>query len=183
MKKIFRIVFCLMFTDVKFIFIKIFHFSKFKFNLINICSPASEIEMTGGSIEIGNKFRMRTNCHIRARKNAKVIIGDNVSLNYGAMIVSHEMIEIGDNCQIAPNVMIYDHDHDYKDKNGINSMKYVSKPIIIGKNVWIGANVVILKGSIIGDNCVIGAGCIVKGVFDSDSLIINNSAKKIIRST
>lgn len=180
MKKIIRTVFCLMFTNLKFIFIKVFHLSKFKYHLLSICSPMSEIDMTGGSIEIGNKFRMRSNCHIRSRKNAKVIIGHNVSLNYGTMVVAHEMIQIGDNCQIAPNVMIYDHNHDYKVRGGINTMKFKTNPIVIGNNVWIGANTVILRGTVIGDNSVVGAGSVIKGKYPKGAIIVQKKQDQLL---
>lgn len=81
-------------------------------------------------------------------------------------------IVIGDDVQFSPNVMVYDHDHDYKAKGGVKSMKYKTSPIFIGNNVWIGANSIILRGVRIGDNAVIGAGCIVnKDVPDNTVLV------------
>lgn len=92
-------------------------------------------------------------------------IGQEVFMNEGCIVVSREKITIGDNCSIGPNVMIYDHDHNYK-----NSMKgYLTTSISIGNNCWIGANSVILRGSKIGNNCVIGAGSIFKGILNDNS--------------
>lgn len=38
---------------------------------------------------------MRSHSHLRVRKNALLHLGDNVSLNYGNMIVSHEKTSLG----------------------------------------------------------------------------------------
>lgn len=127
-------------------------------------SPMAELTIDrGAKCNIGKLFRARSGCHIRVRRGARLIIGENTSVNHGCMIVCHENIKIGNNVQLSPNVMIYDHDHDFRAQGGIKEMKYKTSPIIIGNNVWIGANSIILRGSTIGDNAVIGAGSIVKG--------------------
>lgn len=181
MKKYVRSIICLLFTNIKFLYLKMIHFSDFKYSLKSICSPFSEVEIRNGKLRIGSSFKMRSNTHVRVRKDAELIIGDNVSLNYGDMIVCHEKIAIGDNVQIAPNVMIYDHDHDFRAKNGLKHMAYKSSPIIIGNNVWIGANTVILRGTIIEDNCVIGAGSVVKDVVSKNSIYVQKKDCSIIQ--
>ena len=81
-------------------------------------------------------------------------------------------ITIGNDVQFSPNVMIYDHDHDYSVDGGVKSMKYKCAPISIGNNVWIGANSIILRGSSIGDGVVIGAGSVVKGSVPAETIYI-----------
>ena len=78
--------------------------------------------------------------------------------------------------------MIYDHDHDFRIKDGLKSLKYKTSPIIIGNNVWIGSNTIILRGSKIGNNCVIGAGSVIKGTYEDGSIIVQkreNSVSKL----
>ena len=89
------------------------------------------------------------------------------------MIHCRSEIKIGNDVQFSPNVLIYDHDHDYKAEGGVKSMKYIETPVSIGNNVWIGANTVILRGASIGDNAVIAAGSIVKGTVPSNCLFLN----------
>lgn len=115
---------------------------------------------------------MRDGAKIRVRKDAVLKIGKNVSLNCNNMIVCREEIIIGDDVQLSPNVLIYDHDHDYSVVGGVKTGEYKTSPIKIGNNVWIGANAVILKGTTIGDNCVIGAGSILKGTYPQNSVIV-----------
>ena len=122
---------------------------------------------------------MRDGAKIRVRDGAKCIIGNNTSINSNNMIVCHESISIGDNCQFSPNVQVYDHDHDFRDPGGIGAMHYKTAPIIIGNNVWIGANTVILRGTEIGDNCVVGAGSVIKGSFPAGSVIVQKRTTEI----
>ena len=133
-----------------------------------------------GKLYIGKRFKMRSNCHLRVRGNGRLILGDDVSLNYGDMIVCHEDIKIGNNVQFGPNVLVYDQDHDFRAKDGLKKLLYKTSPVEIGNNVWIGANTVILRGTKIGDNCVIGAGSIVKGDIKSDCLFVQKTNRSII---
>ncbi len=110
-------------------------------------------------IEIGRKLVTRENVSIRAQ-NGKLSIGHNCFINANTNITCIESVTIGDRCQFGPNVVIVDHDHDYK---GISSEPLISGPVVIGENVWIGANSVILRGANIGDGAVIAAGSIIKG--------------------
>lgn len=93
-------------------------------------------------------------------------IGHSVFINEACMVVSREKITIGNNCSIGPNVMIYDHDHDYNNPTG----GYITASISIANDCWIGANSIILRGSKIGNNCVIAAGSIVNGVLVDNTL-------------
>lgn len=173
MKRILRALICESWTIFKFVWIKLFHWTNFHFGMINICSPMSEVDISKrGTLIIGEKFRMRSNCHLRVRGAAKVTIGKNVTWNYGCMVVGHEQIEIGDNVQFGPNVLVYDHDHDFRVEGGLNNSDFVTKPVKIGNNVWIGANVVILRGTQIGDDCVVASGSVLNGKYEKGQVIV-----------
>lgn len=146
------------------------------------CAIAPSAELTidnGATITIGTNYRQRSHSHIRVRKDASLIIGENVSINHGCMIVCHEKIEIGDDVQFSPNVMLYDHDHDFRTIGGLKEMKYKTSPIKIGNNVWIGANSIILRGSVIGNGAIIGAGSVVKGEIPAGKVFIQKRVTKI----
>ena len=173
MNKFVRAIICVPYGTIKMIWTKLFHIRSFSGPFISLVSPYTEITMDrGAELRIGNYFKMRDGAKIRVRKGAKCIIGDNVSVNSNNIITCHERIEIGDNVQLSPNVQIYDHDHDFRNEDGIQAGKYRNSPISIGSNVWIGANSVILRGSKIGNDCVIGAGSIIKGTFPDKAIVI-----------
>lgn len=122
---------------------------------------------------IGHNFRTRNNVEINVRDKAKLIIDDNVFINSNTIITCRDRIYIGKNTIIAPNVMIFDHDH--KIQNGrVLHNDYELNEIIIGKNVWIGAGSIILRGSKIGDNSIIAAQSVVKGEIPSNTIYIQS---------
>lgn len=173
MNKYIRAAVVISFGTIKSLWTKMFHITEFSAPLICMISPFTEITLEyGGELRIGHGFKMRDGAKIRVRKNAKMVIGKNTSINSNNIIACRENISIGDNVQLSPNVMIYDHDHDFRTAGGISTMKYRTDSITIGNNVWIGANSVILKGTSIGDNCVIGAGSIVKGVVEQNTVFV-----------
>ena len=115
MNKYLRASICEMISICKFGLLKIEKGKKFNCKLINLVSPLTEVTVDkGGSLYIGNKFRMRSGAKIRVRKNASISIGKNFSMSNNCVITAWEKIEIGDDVQFGPNVLVYDQDHDLK---------------------------------------------------------------------
>lgn len=160
------------FTMIKFSLFKILYKNRFSFRGIQRFSPDTSIDIEkGGIISLGKKVRAHTGTRIKAARGGIIKIGSNVSFNYGCLVIAHEKIEIGDGTMIGPNVLFYDHDHDFHRKN-ISDQVYKTSPISIGKNVWIGANCIILRGTEIGQGSVVAAGTVVLGgKYDKKSLI------------
>jgi len=153
---------------IKVIIYKLLYVKRISFSGIpKICNNFKIAIKKGSKIEIGKSFRARYNLTMRAYDNGKIKIGDDCFFNDGCSINCQEKIEIGNNVFCGQNVMLFDHDHDYK--NDMN--RFVTKPITIGNNVWIGADCIILKGVTIGDNVVIASGTVVKNDILSNSLL------------
>lgn len=133
------------------------------------------------NVNIGNSVRVDDNCVLFAKSDSEITISDYVGLGMNNIIMCHERIIIGSHTTIAPNVLIYDHDHTFDINAGVDFNNYESEEITIGKNCWIGANTVILKGSRIGDNCIIGAGSIIKGEIPSGSKVIQKRDNSLWR--
>lgn len=129
-------------------------------------------------VVIHEGLKTEKNVSIKCRENAKLGIGKNVFFNNNCVITCRNKIVIDDDVIVGPNVIVFDHDHDYKSENRKSS--YVCKEIHIGKNVWIGANACILKGSNIGDNTVIAAGVIVNGDIPDNCIYFGNGKIKKI---
>lgn len=119
-----------------------------------------------GEITIGKEFHPRKNVFLKA-PGGRIQIGDKVFMNHNVCITSMGHIHIGDGTTIANNVVIVDHDHDFKSGN---AEKFKIENIYIGDRVWIGANCTILKGTTIGNDSVIAAGSTVRGVIPQGSL-------------
>lgn len=122
----------------------------------------------GSHLVIDKGTVTRDSFHLRV-EGGTCKIGKSCFFNTNFSGTCVESLQIGDHCSIGQNVVMVDHDHDFKQKTG---KLFISSPIIIGNNVWIGANSVILRGTTIGDNCVIAAGSIVKGTIPDRTIYI-----------
>lgn len=119
-------------------------------------------------------------------KKLGVSMGENTYPNLGFQSTSNseELVFIGKNVSIAPNVVMVP---DSNANNGflINQIPYVSKSltrkgtIIVEDEVWIGANVTVLPGVTIGTCSIIGAGSVVTKDVEPYSIYAGIPAKKI----
>lgn len=170
------------FSFFRFCWLKIFHFNGLKFGLIERFSPYVVVEIgKKAKLQLGKRVRVHSFSKIKIRKNAEMVIGDSVKVNYNCIFVCREKVEIGEGSEFGPNVLIYDHDHDFRAEGGIKAKKYKTSPVIIGKNVWIGANTIILRGTTIGDNAVIAAGSIVKDNVPANTLFVRKTKSDYIK--
>lgn len=162
-----------LFSFIRFAFIKLFHWSSFHFELVERFSPNVVVEIRkGGYLSIGKKVRVHSGTKIKASKGGKCSIGDGVKINYNCMIICHDNISIGNGVEFGPSVYLYDHDHYFNRESGVVSDQFRTAPVIIGEHTWIGANTVILRGTKLGKNCVVGAGSILNGEYPDGSVIV-----------
>ena len=112
-----------------------------------------------GNITINENVFIHENVLIRSF-NYSIHIGNNTTINRNSCILSQ--CYIGNNCSIAPNVIIVGANHNFQDnKKLIKEQGSTSKGIIIEDNVWIAANVTILDGCKIGQGSIVAAGAVV----------------------
>ena len=109
----------------------------------------------------------------------QIFLGNNCEVNMNCTFLDGNVIRIGDNALIAPNVQIYTafHPANAKDRFGepredgsFSFCKTRTAPVIVGNNVWIGGGAILMPGVTIGDNVVIGAGSVVTRDIPSDSV-------------
>ncbi len=148
----------------------------------NLISPRTELTVdNGGYLKVGRMSKIRSGTKIRVRKEGKLIIGHNFGVSNNCVITAYEKIEIGNDVQFGPGVLVYDHDHDFRVPGGLLANRFKTAPIKIGNNVWIGANSIILRGTSIGDNCVIAAGSIVKGEIPANTMAYQKRETNLIQ--
>lgn len=113
-------------------------------------------------IRLGSRALLKSGSHIcPCNTNARIRIGNRTSIGFHTLIYASAMIEIGDDCQIAPFVYIVDSNHGIDKSTRINMQPNIAKPISICDDVWIGAHAVVLPGVTIGKGAVIAAGAVV----------------------
>lgn len=96
------------------------------------------------------------------------------------------VIRIGDNALIAPNVQIYTAFHptnaierfgEPKEDGSFAFCKTRTAPVTIGNDVWIGGGAILMPGVTIGDNVVIGAGSVVTRDIPSNTVACGNPCR------
>lgn len=181
MNKYLKAVFCVPLAGIKYGILKLERGKNFHGSFPAIVSPLTEITVEKhGKLRIGKNLKMHNGAKIRVRNGATVEIGDNFSMSNGCVLTAYESIKIGDNVMLGPNVLIYDHDHDYRAPGGIGAMKFKKSPVVIGSNVWFGADTVVLQRTKVGDKCVIGAGCILKGEYPSENVVVQKRNTELL---
>lgn len=108
-------------------------------------------------IDIGKNCMISFQAKLDMRRG-KIVIGDNVSITYGCVILSHD----------RASMILYP----YKQSDGIT---------IIDDDVFIGVNSVVLMGVKIGKGSIVGAGSVVVNDIPPYSIALGNPAK-VVRS-
>lgn len=131
-------------------------------------------------IKLGPDIFIGRGSFISVLPKGNLSLGMNVGIGNNNHIVCHSRIEIGEATILGPNVMIYDHNHKYNSKEGVNHKEFDVGEIIIGKNCWLGAGCTILKNVHIGNNVVIAAGSVVTKDIP-DGVVVAGIPAKIIK--
>jgi acetyltransferase-like isoleucine patch superfamily enzyme len=138
----------------------------------------------GGKIIIGDNVRVgNRNAWILSPnlfECPELIIGNNTSINHQVGISVECRVEIGDNCVIAGENMIFDNNsHSIHYTNDRKMTKEDVAPVKIDNLVWIGMRSMILKGVTIGTGSVVAAGSVVTSDVPPLTLVGGNPAKII----
>lgn len=119
---------------------------------------------TAGRVRLtcGPRCRLGRNVFFETGQDGgQILLGADVRINSGCVLVSCARIVIGDRSLIAEYVSIRDANHGTRLGTPIQDQPSVSARIIIGEDVWIGRGAAILKGVNIGSGAVIGANSVV----------------------
>jgi len=116
----------------------------------------------------------------RCEFGKNILIGDNVYINFGCVILDCAKVTIGENTMFGPNIGLYAVNHSIDAGERIQG-GCQGKPIHIGKNVWLGGDVKVVAGVSIGDNSVIGAGSVVTKDIPDNVVAVGNPCR-VLRS-
>ena len=98
-----------------------------------------------------------------------IVLGENVFINYNAVMLDSAYIRIGQNTKIGPNCQFYTPNHpmDYMERR---KPQETGHPITIGEDCWLGGGVIVCPGVTIGNRCIIAAGSVVTTDIPDDSM-------------
>ncbi len=108
--------------------------------------------------------------------NARLVIGQSCSLNYGISFGCTQSITVGDRVRMGPFVMVVDTQfHDLHDR----SITPPGEPVTIANDVWIGTRSSVLPGVSIGRGAVIGAHSLVNKSVPPFTIVGGVPARKL----
>ncbi len=125
----------------------------------------------------GIKIGSRSAIHmgLRIYNPIHISIGRGTIVGEDCILDGRDTLSIGDNVDIASEVMIYNAQHDVQDEN----FKAVSAPVVVEDYVFIGPRAIILPGVKIGRGAVVGAGAVVTKDVESFKIVGGVPAKEI----
>jgi acetyltransferase-like isoleucine patch superfamily enzyme len=131
-----------------------------------------------GYIDIGDRLIMAASWYkpvviSLVKTDARLVIEDDVFINYGVEIGLQKEVFIGAKSLIANDCIIYD--SDWHRLDGLEQ-EFPAYPTRIGRGVWLGARVIVLKGVSIGDNTVVAANSTVTSDLPDNVLAGGNPA-------
>jgi acetyltransferase-like isoleucine patch superfamily enzyme len=113
-------------------------------------------------------------------------IGDNTILGHKTAVNVGRYVKIGNNCLIAPGVLITDNDGHPINPDRRVMLETVGKneikPIILEDNVWVGTRAIILKGVTIGTGSIVSAQSVVTRNIPPNSIVQGCPARIILRN-
>ncbi len=109
-----------------------------------------------------------------------IYTGEKVFLNFNCVLLDVMPIRIGSNVLFGPNVQIYTAAHPIDALERRKGPEF-AKPLSIGDDCWIGGGVIISPGITIGDRCIVGAGAVVTKDIPSDTTVVGNPAKPVVK--
>ena len=127
-----------------------------------------------GGIGIGSFIQPPFACDY----GTNITIGDDVFINFNAVVLDCAAVTIGDGTQIGPGVQLRAADHP-RDAETRRDLLELARPISIGANVWIGGAAIVLPGVSVGDDSIIGAGSAVTRDVPSGVLAVGNPCRVV----
>ena len=144
------------------------------------CKIGDDVTITCNSFEVDSWLFMWHGVEVgRGGCNgidSNVKIGKGVGIFENTVLNPSEPIEIGDNCGIGADVMIWTHGAWLDITQGFPSD---FGPVKIGKNVWLPARSIVLPNVEIGDNVVIGTNSIINRDLPSGCFAAGSPCKVI----
>jgi len=127
-------------------------------------------------VSLSDDVQIGRNCvFVSELAESHLSVGASVQFNDGCWIDFSGGVEIGDNCLMSTDVIIYSHDHGHDPRS---EPRGVSKRI--GSGVWVGARAIIMHSCrSIGDNAVIGAGAVVVKDVPANCVVAGNPARPL----
>lgn len=132
-----------------------------------------------GNVHIGRGTRVGRRTFFETYNDARIDIGEHVTLNDGITIVAYANVTISDHVMIGELTSIRDSNHGMLKKDFVHNQPHTAQAIYIGNDAWIGRGVLVGEGVCIHDGAVVGANSVVTKEVASYTIVVGAPAKPI----
>ncbi|GIW54485.1 MAG: hypothetical protein KatS3mg082_0889 [Nitrospiraceae bacterium] len=133
------------------------------------------------AVELGNRILVGRNTILSCHE-ARIRVGNFVSIGPFCFFASKSHIEIGSNVSIGSGSHLMAGSHAFTDPSTpIILQARISKGIVVEDGAWIGSGTKVLDGVTIGKNSIVGAGAVVTESIPPNAIAVGVPAK-VIRS-
>lgn len=119
----------------------------------------------------GSSIHMRLRLYTRGQ----ISIGDTCVIDRDCQLDGRGGITIGNNVNLAPEVMILTASHDPDDE----SFAGIEKPVVVEDYAWLATRALILPGVTIGHHAIVAAGSVVTKDVSPHTIVGGNPARLI----
>ena len=130
-----------------------------------------------GNVIWGEYCRFGKDVILETQGEGMIRLGDNVRINQGSILVSHEKITIGNDCLIGEYCSVRDANHNIKRGEIIRYQGHTHSAITVGNDCWIGRGTAVLKGVNLHDGAVVGANSVVTKDIQTNVIAFGSPAK------
>jgi len=113
---------------------------------------------------------------LRLYTRGQISIGSHTVIDRDCVLDGRGSITIGNNVNLAPEVMVVTASHDPDD---VDNFSGITEAVVIEDYAWIATRAIILPGVKIGRGAVVGAGAVVTKDVDPDTISAGNPARPI----
>ncbi len=120
----------------------------------------------------------RSSVHLGLRLYTRggLAIGRNSVIDRDCVLDGRGSVRIGDNVNLAPEVMVLTASHDADDLDGFGG---ITSAVVIEDHAWIATRALLLPGIRIGRAAVVGAGSVVTRDVPDEVIVAGNPARPI----
>lgn len=142
--------------------------------------------LTIGSLWVREGLTIMNGTEIRGERafGARCTIGKGCTAKSLKIYNLHAdgVVQIGDGCMIAPEVVIMNSDsHPIYDRKTGAIINRPTHPLVIGAHSWLATHAVILKGAQLAAGTVVGYNATVSGRFEEENTVLAGCPARVVR--
>jgi acetyltransferase-like isoleucine patch superfamily enzyme len=136
-----------------------------------------------GFVQFTGRTNLGCGSLLNVKKNAKVFLGDKVSISANSKIYCEESISFGNQINVSWECQIFDTDFHYMQSLDNGSLFARTRPVTIGSYCWIANRVNVMKGTVLPDHTIVASNSLCNKDYSniSEYSVVGGSPAKLLK--